>query len=312
MRNLLVIIIFFSFFPLGKTQNNLIPNPSFEEFYNCPNLLVNFEGKNWYSPNGNTPDYLHICGSNLSGIPYSWVGYQFQNSGLACSGFCTFNIPGTNNSREYLAVKLIDSLISGEKYRVSFFINFCNTNIIANDDIGIYFSNDSIFHTDIGRMPFVPQFEMNYPNGYFIDTLNWYKVQGEYTAQGGEKYIAIGNFRDTGSTTWDTVYSNNISYMAYYYFDDFYLGLVEDTVISEISFYPNPNNGHFTLNYNLGEGDNGFAEIYNSIGQKVYQRKLSHNNGTENFELNLSAGCYLMQIVSGEAVLRNKKLIIVR
>lgn len=303
-------------YDLCYAQNNLVPNPSFEDTVVCPDILGQFTCKNWYSPSNNTPDYYNNCGSSAqTGTPINLTGFQVPNSGVSYAGIAIFGHPSFGPGCEYIAVKLEEELLKDSLYYLEFFISLSNYVEYGNSDFGVYFSIDSIYEPTWvinAVLPFNPQIE--YQHNYIMinDTVNWTKINGYYFASGGEKYIAIGNFNPHDSSYFDTIYPTNNWYLTYYYIDDVYLGLVEDTSISGISLYPNPNNGYFTLNYNLGEGDNGFAEIYNSIGQKVYQRELSHNNGIENFELSLSAGCYLIQIVSGEVVLRNEKLIIVR
>lgn len=78
------------------------------------------------------------------------------------------------------------------------------------------------------------------------------------------------------------------------------------------SIYPNPNNGQFTLNYNLREGENGSFKIYNAIGQLVYHGNLKQNNGSHNFDLDLSSGVYVWAVESGNAILKNEKFTIIK
>ena len=61
---------------------------------------------------------------------------------------------------------------------------------------------------------------MNYGNPVITDTLNWIKVSGIYIAQGGEKYITIGNFFDNAHTYEDTLNAQSQYIEAYYYIDD--------------------------------------------------------------------------------------------
>ena len=54
-------IVFFIFFNLSLSAQNLAPNPSFEDTVMCPNLGGQVDrAKFWYTVQ-NTPDYFHSC-----------------------------------------------------------------------------------------------------------------------------------------------------------------------------------------------------------------------------------------------------------
>lgn len=95
------------------TAQNLIKNPSFEDYYNCPFDLIpgtnqnnkcyikNNILKNWTDPTKCTSDFIHQCslgqepGPNVAlfpcGVPENVFGFQIPKSGLGYAGILTYN-----------------------------------------------------------------------------------------------------------------------------------------------------------------------------------------------------------------------------
>ena len=72
-------------------------------------------------------------------------------------------------------------------------------------------------------MPYIPQISYNLPQ-YLTDTVNWVLVSGSFQAQGGEKYITIGNFNKDSLT--DTLKCDTTPWkadMAYCFVDAVFL-----------------------------------------------------------------------------------------
>mgnify|MGYP006169310411 CR=1 FL=1 len=83
------IILLFTIVSL-KAQQNLVPNPSFEEYWECPTAPDNGDGqlekcKYWYKPNYATSDYMNNCASINSGVstPSNFIGNQTAFEGNA-------------------------------------------------------------------------------------------------------------------------------------------------------------------------------------------------------------------------------------
>ncbi|GMV77992.1 MAG: hypothetical protein AMXMBFR79_11250 [Chitinophagaceae bacterium] len=116
-------------------------------------------------------------------------------------------------------------------YYAEFWVSLGNNSRIACNNIAMLLtdtaiwspfpSNSSNFGYDL--IPANPQI-FNYGNPVITDTLNWVKISGVYTAQGGEEYITIGNFKDDANTTTVQVNSGvGTSNKSGYYIDDIYL-----------------------------------------------------------------------------------------
>jgi len=103
-----------------NAQTNLVPNSSFENIITCPSGIGQlFNTTDWINPTGCTPDFFHQCGTMGSGVPSNSFGNELAKTGLAYAGFYTFNKAQGDNGREYIQVKLNDTLEWGKKYFVS-------------------------------------------------------------------------------------------------------------------------------------------------------------------------------------------------
>ncbi|MEO8150539.1 MAG: LamG-like jellyroll fold domain-containing protein [Bacteroidia bacterium] len=90
----------------------------------------------------------------------------------------------------------------------------------------------------------------------------------------------------------------------------------ESSITNPINLYPNPNAGSFTFEYaGLSEDENGTAtiQLYNSVGQKVYEFSIGVQNGHVSKELNLNGsvknGIYLLKMEINNQVYDSKVMI---
>ncbi|HRY31782.1 MAG TPA: gliding motility-associated C-terminal domain-containing protein [Bacteroidales bacterium] len=220
---------------------NLVPNPGFEQYITCPTFASQLDlAAPWFNPSQGTPEFFHACCgySSWVGVPSQPTGgFQYARTGNGFAGIYTFrsNIAGM---REYMEVKLTDSLRAGRCYFFEMYVNQPNDHPLASDGIGVHFS--------VGekrlQSPWVfgLQAHIDNPAGNFItDTLGWVRISGTYIAKGGEDHLIIGNFRDDAHTLWmpflPVIWYENSAYL---YVDDVYLGepvlhppLGEDTIL---------------------------------------------------------------------------------
>ena len=253
MKYLLVLLLSL---PLSSNaQVNYVLNPSFEQYTHCPTDLNQIEYANhWNSidsswipgttPYGGPlclPDYCNSCSSfGNASIPNSEYYYQYPRTGngmgLMCLLLDTALNPGVPDVRDYVQGRLSATLSVGKNYCVTFYVNVAEASGYAIDKIGAYLDDGAI---DIGQdsagcarpqTAFTPQI---YTTSIIMDTLNWVKIQGSFTAAGTEKFITIGNYFSYANTNKVAVnYSSNSSArISYYLLDD--LSVIESDAVAK-------------------------------------------------------------------------------
>src|SRR6516162_361034 len=106
-------IIFFWILVQVSFAQNLVPNPSFEQYYECPGSY-NPQGSTrnfapgWVSPTQGTPDLFNRCSFGNAGVPHNWAGMAHAHKGYGYSGIYAYI--SNNNYREYLQAKLTNPL----------------------------------------------------------------------------------------------------------------------------------------------------------------------------------------------------------
>ena len=296
----------------NANAQNLVLNPSFEDTIACPTTTaIPMQCKYWYTANIGSPDYFSeqpdiFCGT--SPVPLSNAGYQYARTGIAYVGLVTLMQPlnpNYLNRREYIGGELSDTLKQGHEYCVSFYISVAEELKYVTDGIGLYLSIDSaVDYTINTNLPFVPQ--ISNPSGNIIyDTLNWVQISGTYIANGGEKYLTIGNFKDNANTLIDSI-NNNVPqsrYESYLFIDD--VSVIDCTVgIGEVNnnkdigrLYPNPANTFVYYQDNLGENENGIITLLDMLGKELKGYKLTKGNNLISIPVSdLAKGIYLVKI----------------
>ena len=82
------------------------------------------------------------------------------------------------------------------------------------------------------------------------------------------------------------------------------LGINEIANQNQISLFPNPNNGNFTLSYNLNNTVGTSKLILTDIaGRNIYSYGLAGNAGKENIRIPLNNGIYFWKITTGTDIL---------
>ena len=197
-----------------KAQINLVPNPSFEEYSECPEFTGDiYKATGWFSCR-ESPDYFHPCTpfAGLS-VPVNARGHQAAKTGEAYAGLGTFfkTMPET---REYLGVQLTQPLNPGVKYYCSFFVSRADTLTLdgATNNLGFRFSAQSYSETNPAP---IDNFSHYHTDAIITDKDVWTKVSGFFVADSAYVFLMIGNFYNDANT--DTIECASV---AYYYIDD--------------------------------------------------------------------------------------------
>ncbi len=173
---------------------NLVPNPSFEEYDNCPTSYGE-RPSYWTRPIGHngSSDYYNTCSSIVN--PFGTIkGAQAPFEGNGMMGFFVGYGP-SSNYREYIQVKLKEPLLKCQ-YEISFYIALPNNAYWAANGIGCVLSkNDQLQFSDFPGGVILNS-NKEYSTELIKDTAKWQKLSFLYSAGGGEIYLTIGGMLD--------------------------------------------------------------------------------------------------------------------
>ena len=295
---------------LKANAQNLVLNPSFEDTIACTGTYA-MQCKYWYWATYGSPDYFSeqpdiFCGTSY--VPQSGVGYQYARTGIAYVGLAVFTEhinPNQINRREYVGGELSDTLKQGHEYCVSFYVSVAEKCKYVTDGIGLYLSVDSaVDYTINTNLSFVPQIS-NLAGNIIYDTLNWVQISGTYIANGGEKYLTIGNFNDDINTLVDSTSGTLMG--TYLFIDD--VSVVDCTVgINEIESYKNkiklmPNPTNSELRIENAELKIKNMEITDVLGNVVLIESVKSDE--KNIKINVSnftKGVYFVKVFSDKGI----------
>jgi OmpA-OmpF porin, OOP family len=223
-KSIAIVILLMQWGHCASSQN-LVLNGSFENKSYCPSnfnqqSLNNIAG--WWQATDGTPDYFHSC-SDKVGVPNNVFGIQKAKDGNAYAGLVTYSV-GKRNYREYMQTKLSRPLAAGEMVCIEMYVSaadFCN---YVTDGIGILLTEKKIESNLQTELAF--KATMSNPRLNMLDeNTEWQLLSDVYTAQGGEEYLTLGNFKadkelkvirrtedlsDKGYGTWSYMYIDDV------------------------------------------------------------------------------------------------------
>lgn len=290
------------------SQQNLVPNGSFEEYSSCPDAAAQvYKATPWFDP-GASSDYFNACalpstGLNVPDNTLNNFGYEYAKDGNAYMGLATFvgTSQGVVNYREYIAVELTSALQRGYNYCFETYVSLADSSTYATNSIGVYFSNDTIHGIQQLVLPYTPQIV---ENGIISNKNGWTRIGGTYTALGGEKFITIGNFYADNNPLFQYQYAQDTGAYATSYY---YIDLVSLKLCSEEIQIPNiitPNNDGNNDNWKISNTSEIHTSIYNRWGIMIYEqnsKQISWDGRTTAGEL-CTDGVYYYMIETKEKV----------
>ncbi len=305
-------------FAITAKAQNLVPNGSFEEYYQIPDGTGQIhECKNWFSATGggSTPDYFSVFSDgSIVDIPSNSKGFEDAKDGDFYAGIFIFH--GVFSfAVEYIECKLIQPLLP-KRYCVEFYVSLADsTSRYAVNNIGLFFSPDSIYTDTIRRLvEFTPQFvNINNP---LTNKIGWTKVSGSFIAQGDEQYMVIGNFNlpENDDTVQVSGYAGlGANKSGYIYIDSVSVTLFDDVGIEETpstkpTIYPNPASNFVSISLPTNQ-INSRLSIYNLTGQLVLQKPII---STQIPIADLCNGMYIFVITAEDKVLSRQRVVVAR
>lgn len=285
----------FILFVTSINAQNLVQNPSFETYSNCPGDLEQINRATYWNRPANTtgtPDYFNTCATlSQVRVPNNGFGSQDSYNGNAYVGIITLLLWGSNpDYREYIQTELSSEMIAGQTYYLSFYVSLADATRLASNNMGAVFSvtpiNGNGNYQPLNIAPHIIN------QTIITDTTEWTQISGTYVAVGNEKYLTIGNFF-TNSQTLSQISNPNAGIgQAYYYIDNVSVTTTlgnEDFYKEEVKIIPNPVTNIFSI-----IGQDTFREIilYSQFGV------IKHFNPTETlFDIHeLPSGIYYLKI----------------
>lgn len=319
-------------------QTNLVRNPHLDEMHQCIGCLgcYNLDVTHWYNySQTSTSDYFNTCNNNTGGcgIPNNF-GYQLPRSG---EGYMHAQIVTRNNqngflfwfwdigfehSRENFFGEFTSPLQTGSYY-VEIYTTLADLyeRIIATNAFDMLLLEDTIYRPFTASPPHIDlQQVINLnPSGEIIrDTLNWVKLSTCFEASGGERFFAIGTFRDTLDIQYDAFdHPDNDFLSASYYFEDVRI-FPCDNCCSGGNAFPdfvvvNSNPGTATnptvFNINLSAAASASLELYDSAGRRVANYTAEEEISAVNAP-NLASGVYHYRFASSNGALQTGKFVV--
>ncbi|MGD1844101.1 MAG: OmpA family protein [Salibacteraceae bacterium] len=205
---------------------NLVKNPSFENYLQLSPTLGNINDcQFWTNPLATNPDFYHQDSPYFyTHAPVNIAGIQHPRTGKGYAGLIAYQ--KGDSWCEYLQGQLVQALEVNKVYEISFWVSPGELSSFFTDQLGVYFSSDSIFEPE--EFAYTPTSRIqskSTPKDYFYDQLDrWTRFTASYTARGGERFLIIGNLggcdpkyaaRENPITV-----GMNIENMAYLYLDD--------------------------------------------------------------------------------------------
>jgi len=284
---------------------NIVPNPSFENYSALPTNLGLYNSCNQWGNAGSSvadPDYFHVDGSLLADLPVTSMAEVIAADGEAVMGIMATGKQG-ENFREYLSVKLSAPTIIGQKYRASFKItngSVYNHSLtgMGTSQIGVLLSKNTLVQSGNDPIIATPQFEID----EVTYSREWKQVSFSFIATEEFEYLYLGVFNDDSDLSIEFREGNpTISRFAYYFFDEVSLKniplvptLAEDhdrgntepvsvSLDSEFPFYvPNaftPDNNGNNDSFRIVSGKEGVhftVSVFDRWGNKIYSATNGH------------------------------------
>jgi gliding motility-associated-like protein len=223
MKKAILLITYLSLSLSIFAQQNLIPNPSFEEYNSLPSGKSGISSgkcKDWFAVK-RTPDYFHVnATSPAAGVPNNSWGYIGTHSGLAYAGFinwCNYNC------REYISVELKDTLEVGKEYEFTCYISNVNQWILSNAQ-GALFSVDHPMNLYANEPGLNQNWIIKEPHYYnpnlLLITGSWQEMKFRFVATRPYTYLTIGNFFVVGDLREKVIINSPENGISITYIDD--------------------------------------------------------------------------------------------
>ena len=211
---------------------NLLENGSFESLKGKLKGMGGIETANtWFSPTPSKAD-LYVKESKIPGVLTSenQYGKEDPKNGDNFIGIVTFSY-NDKVPRSYVSTELKAPMIKGMKYCVTMYASLAEGSKYASNQLAFNFSTKSLEQKE--KTSIITASHILHPQKKIINaTYGWEKICGTYIAEGGEKFITIGNFTNNEGTKNEKTPKNakfkgTQAIAAYYFIDDLHITAID-------------------------------------------------------------------------------------
>lgn len=255
-----------------------------------------------------SPDFLHSCFPEAYSVPQSYGGGEPAAAGEGYCGLICYTT--TYTLREFVSVELIAPLTENTNYHLSFRVSLMDSIWYATKNIGAALTVNEPQSNIDSLFELQPQVSYN-GTAFLSNKQGWAEVSGSFMAQGGERFLTIGNF-DVDQET-DTLFipgggippSHSEVYWSgsYYYVDD--VSVIPDSIFQSVnestftfSIYPNPATTNLTI-----ESRTPLAQVWvrDVAGHALRYTTLPRGTQDDRVVIDISSlpsGIYLVEVLT--------------
>ncbi len=237
-------------------EKNLVPNGSFENFKKKSSSIK-----------------AAVPWQQIASVDYYQTPIQNDTSRFkgARTGDCYAGLRFQKKYKEFLQVKLAEPLKRGAKYEFEMYVRLGFWSNALLKSVGAHFSKTG--YQGINTLSKTNVIDSVCKKGGFYNNCDWIQITGVYIADGGEKYLTIGNFSE--NVRKDMIKENALKMgfkEAYYFVDDVSLKRMkpkEDEIKTVI------------VGSSLDEKEDSVLEVKKDIkvGDKVVLKDINFGNG---------------------------------
>lgn len=203
-----VLFIFCMLLIGSVSAQNLILNPSFESFKDCPTNMANFDAslEDVSLPTSSSGDYFNQCASNDFNVPSNFKGEQTASDG---GGYIGLYFYALNDYREYIQLNTAKTLREKHPYKISLQVSLAEHSNLALKNMSILLTNKKI---KVPNSAALTSSRMDLQEGiefYEVQlkadktlstTEGWVTLTGQFDAKGFENHMLVGNFKVNENT----------------------------------------------------------------------------------------------------------------
>lgn len=187
---------------VAQDDKNLIKNPGFEattgKFKRNKNIAM---AKEWKSLTPESADLYSTTSKDPMTQTKNTYGKEDPLEGNNYAGIVVFSF-GDKVPRSYISTELIGPLKEGVQYCVSFNASLADNSLYASTNLGAVLYKKEMA-ADAKQNLTLPDAVKHPKNKIITQSFGWEQVCNVFTAKGGEKYIAIGNFSSSKETKFE-------------------------------------------------------------------------------------------------------------